>query len=174
MNIYAWSIIWNFFDLLRLQRPPWKKLAYTSEILDFWWCIQHKNDLYWLFWCQWLSDHQDQEFVWGNWHLEAVEASEIAEASEVNETKEVSKAWKTTTEDFRVFQVLKFNILKTKSFYFVVLKKKLFRQNHEKSCWILAPFLLEAVEAVWGQKSFKWWIRHKCPLPRKPLSIIFW
>jgi hypothetical protein len=65
-------------------------------------------------------------FFWENWHLEAVEASEIAEAAEVNEAAEVSKAWKITTEDFRVFQVLEFNILKTKSFYFDVLKKKCF------------------------------------------------
>ena len=47
-------------------------------------------------------------------------------------------------------------------------------RNHQNSCWILAPFLSEAVEAVWGQKSFKWWIRHKFPLLRKPLSISFW
>ena len=43
---------------------------------------------------------------WGNWALEAVEASEVAEAAEVNEVGEVSKAWKITTVDFRVFQVL--------------------------------------------------------------------
>ena len=38
----------------------------------------------------------------------------------------------------------------------------------------MAPFLTEAVKAAWGQKSLKWWIRHKCPLLRKPLSISFW
>ena len=58
--------------------------------------------------------------------------------------------------------------------YFNVLKKKIFWQNHQNSCWILAPFLSEVVEAVWGQKSLKWWIRHKFPLLRKPLSISFW
>ena len=43
--------------------------------------------------------------------MEAVEAREVAEATEVNEAGEVSiyKAWKITTEDFRVFQVLEFN-----------------------------------------------------------------
>jgi hypothetical protein len=45
--------------------------------------------------------------------LKAVEASEVAEAAEVNEAGEVSKAWKITTEDFRVFQVLEFNNLRT-------------------------------------------------------------
>ncbi len=58
--------------------------------------------------------------------------------------------------------------------YFNVLKKKIFWQNHQISCWILASFLSEAIEAVWGQKSFKWWIRHKFPLLRNPLSISFW
>ena len=52
-------------------------------------------------------------FFGGNWALEAVEASEVAEAAEVNETGEVSKAWKITTVDFRVFQVLEFNHFRT-------------------------------------------------------------
>jgi hypothetical protein len=47
---------------------------------------------------------------------EAVEASEVAEAAEVNEAGEIYKAWKITTEDFRVFQVLEFNDLKTNIF----------------------------------------------------------
>jgi hypothetical protein len=78
-----------------------------------------KNYQYWLFWWQWWSDRQDQEVFWGNWAVEAVEASEVAEAAEVNEAGEVSKAWKITTEDFRVFQVLEFNNL---SPYIDVLK----------------------------------------------------
>jgi hypothetical protein len=49
----------------------------------------------------------------GNWALEAVEASEVAEAAEVNDAGEVSKAWKITTVDFRVFQVLEFNDFRT-------------------------------------------------------------
>ena len=38
----------------------------------------------------------------------------------------------------------------------------------------MAPFLTEAVEATWGQKSFKWLFRHKFPLLRNPLNIGFW
>ena len=38
----------------------------------------------------------------------------------------------------------------------------------------MAPFMTEAVEAVWGQKIFIYWIMHKIPLLRKPLSIRFW
>ena len=41
---------------------------------------------------QWWSDHQNKKDFWGNWALEAVEASEVAEAAEVNEAGEVSKA----------------------------------------------------------------------------------
>ena len=131
-------------------------------------------DQYCFFWCQWWSDHQDQELFWWNWYLEAVEASEVAEATEVNEAGEVSKAWKITTVDFRVFQVLEFNNFRTNITLFWGFEKKLFWQNHENSCWILAPFLSGAVEATWGQKSFKWLIRHKFPLLRNPLSISFW
>ena len=53
-----------------------------------------------------------------NWALEAIEDSEVAEAAEVNEAGEVSKAWKITTEDFRVFQVLEFNNLRTDITFF--------------------------------------------------------
>ena len=45
--------------------------------------------------------------------LEAVEASKVAVAAEVDEAAEVSKAWKITTEDFRVVQVLEFINLRT-------------------------------------------------------------
>ena len=60
---------------------------------------------------------------WGNWALEAVEASEVAEAAEVNEAGEVSKAWKITTEDFRVFQV---DNLRTNITFFQCFEKKFF------------------------------------------------
>ena len=56
-------------------------------------------------------------FFLGNGAVEAVEASEVAgaaEATEVSEAVEVSKAWKITTEDFRVILVLEFNNLRTK------------------------------------------------------------
>jgi hypothetical protein len=43
----------------------------------------------------------------------ALEASEVADAAEVNEVGKVSKAWKITTVNFRVFQVLEFNIFWT-------------------------------------------------------------
>ena len=72
-----------------------------------------KRDQYCSFWCQEWSDHQDQEVFWRNWAVEAVEASEVSEATEVNEAGEVSKAWKITTEDFRVIQFLEFNDLST-------------------------------------------------------------
>ena len=110
-----------------------------------------KNDQYWLFWCQWWSDNQDQTFSWENWPLEAVEAAEAAKAAEVHEDEEVSNAWKITTEDFRGFQILEFNNLRT---LFCCFEKKIFWQNHQNLCWISAPFLSEAVEAVCEVKNF--------------------
>ena len=67
-----------------------------------------------------------QEVFWGNWALEAVEASKVAEAAEVNEAAEVSKAWKITTEDFRVVQVLEFFNLRTNIALFWCFEKKIF------------------------------------------------
>ena len=54
-----------------------------------------------------------RKVFWGNWALEAVKASEVAEAEEVDEAGELYKAWKITTEDFRVLQALEFNNLRT-------------------------------------------------------------
>ena len=53
------------------------------------------------------------------------------------------KAWKITTEDFRVIQTFEFSVI------FMFGKKIIFGYNHEISNWILAPFLSEAVEASW-------------------------
>jgi hypothetical protein len=92
VEFYAWSTIWNFFDLTCPQQPPSERVPYISDKLDFWWSIPQKNYLYWLFWCHWWPDQWDQEFFGGSWALEAVVASEVAEAAEVNEAGEVSKA----------------------------------------------------------------------------------
>ena len=51
------------------------------------------------------------------------------------------KAWKITTEDFRVIKILEF------SFILMFWRILFFCYNHEISYWILAPFLSEAVEA---------------------------
>ena len=83
-----------------------------------------KNDQYWLFWCQWWSDHQDQNYFWGNWHLEAVEAAEVAKAAEINEAGEVSKGLKNHYCGLQkssrflnpIFWGLYFDVLKKKSF----------------------------------------------------------
>ena len=56
----------------------------------------------------------------------------------------------------------------------VMFWKNFFWQNHENSCWILAP-----VAAVGGcrgcdQKSLKWLVRHNFPLLRNSMNISFW
>ena len=126
------------------------------------------NYHYWLFCCQWWSDHHDQEVFWENRALEAVEASEVAEAAKVNEAGEVSKAWKITSESSRFLNSIIWGPI---SLYFDVLKNNFFWQNHENSCWILAPFLSEAVEASlcyffenWLMK-LKWWTGGNILLP---------
>ena len=49
-----------------------------------------------------LVQRDDQTIRIRKFFEEAVEASKVAEAADVNEAEEVSKAWKITTEDFRV------------------------------------------------------------------------
>ena len=72
------------------------------------------------------------------------------------------KTWEITTEEFRIIQTFEF------SFIFMFWKKK-WGYNHEISYWILAPFLLEAVEAsqchflktCWWKTNFQSsWIRY--------------
>ena len=152
VEVYAWSTIWNFFDHTQPQRPPSERLPYISKKLNFLMIHSINNYHYWLFCCHWWSDHHDQELFWENWALEAVEASGVAEAAKVNEAGEVSRAWKMTSESSRFLNSIIWGPI---PLYFDVLKKQIFWQNHENWCWILASFLLEDVEAVWGQKSFK-------------------
>ena len=94
-----------------------KKSAIYQWKIGFLALYSTKNDQYWLFWCQWWSDNQDQTFSWGNWPLEAVEASEVAEAAEV------SNAWKFTTWTSEASRFLNSIIL---VLYFDVLKKESF------------------------------------------------
>ena len=72
------------------------------------------------------SDHKNKAVFWGNWALEAVEASKVAEAAEVNEAAEASEAWNITTEDFRVVQLLEFIDLRTYIALFWCFEKKIF------------------------------------------------
>ena len=81
------------------KQPPSEKVSYISEKLDFWWSIPQKITS---IVSSSASNNQTiriRQFVWGNWALEAVEASKVAEAAEVNEAAEV------TIEDFRVIQI---------------------------------------------------------------------
>ena len=55
-----------------------------------------------------------RKFFWENEAVETVKANEVAEVAEVSEAAAVSKAWKITTEDFRVILVLELNNRKTK------------------------------------------------------------
>jgi hypothetical protein len=82
-----------------------------------------KNDQYWSFWCQWWSNHQDQEVFCGNRAVEADEASEATEAAKVNEAAEVCKAWKITTESSRF---LKSIIWRLKALILVFWKNMIF------------------------------------------------
>ena len=56
--------------------------------------------------------------------------------------------------------------------YFYVLKKIFFGYYHKISYWILAPFLLEAVEASQCHLIENWLMKHKCPILLNLLCII--
>ena len=113
-----------------------------------------KNYLYWLFWCQWWSDHQDQEVFWGNWALEAVEASEVAEGAEVNEAAEVPMAQKITSEDFRVILDLELINWGTKIFLFGCFEKK---RELTESWKPILNFSSFSVRGCWGQPMLLFW-----------------
>ena len=116
-----------------------------------------KRGKYCSFWCQRWSNHPGQEVLWWNRALEAVEAveaSEVAEADEVDEPAEVLRPEK--SKDFRVMQVLEFNII-------LMFWKYFFLNINEISCWILAPFLLEAVETSQCYFFEKWLWHPKIP-----------
>ena len=139
----------------------WSHAASTASVRKgsiYYWKIgfliihSTKNCHYWLFWCQWWSDHQDQEVFWVNWALEAVKDSEVAEAAEVDEAGEVFKAWKITTEDFRVFQVLEFNNLRTDVTFFWCFEKKNFLTESWK---LMLNFSTFSFGGRWGHMRSK-------------------
>ena len=84
---------------------------------------------------------------WGNWTLEAVEASELAEATEVNDAGEVFKAWNITTEDFRVVFVLQFNNLRTNITLFWCFKKQ---SSLDRIMNLMLNFSPFSVRGRWG------------------------
>ena len=76
------------------------------------------------------------------------------------------KTWKITAEDFSVIQILKLSL--TLMFW----RRNKLGQNQEISCWILAPFLSEAVEASLRYFFENWLRKHKYPHLLNPLGII--
>ena len=152
VEFYAWSTIWNFFDLTRPQQPPSERVPYISEKLDFWWSIPQKITNIGYFGA---SDDQIigiRKFFLGNWALEAVEANEVSEAAEVNEAGEVSKAWKSTTVDFRIFQVLEFNNFRANMTLFWFFEKKIFLTESWK---LMLKFSSFSVGGRWGRVRSK-------------------
>ena len=152
VGIYAWSIIWKNFDLTQPQRPLLKRVPYISEKLDFWWSIPQKITSISYFGA---SDDQIigiRKFFLGNWALEAVEANEVSEAAEVNEAGEVSEAWKSTTVDFRIFQVLEFNNFRAIMTLFWSFEKKFFLTESWK---LMLKFSSFSVGGCWGRVRSK-------------------
>ena len=108
----------------------WPHAASTASIRKgalYWWKVgflmirSTKNYQYWLFWCQWWSDHQYQESFWGNWALEVVEASEVVEVADVNEAGDDSKACKSLLRTSESSRLLNSIIWWLMSLYFDVL-----------------------------------------------------
>ena len=107
-----------------------------------------KNLMKWGCWGHW--GHQGCWGHWGHWGCSGV------------------KAWKITTEDFRVIQGIEFS-------YIWMFWKEKFWLNHEISCWILAPFLSEAVEARLYYFFKNCLIKTKChDLLNRPPKIWDW
>ena len=173
--VYSWGLgIWvsstSFWksNIGWPQQPPSERVPYSSEKLGFWWSISQKMTSIGYFGA---IDDQDQWVFWGNRAFEAVEASEVAEAAKVIEAKKISKGWKTTIEVFKVIQVLEFNSLRTN---ITLFRKFFFDRIWKKSCWILATFLSEAVEASLCH-FFKYWLmKLKCPNLRNTQISSFW
>jgi hypothetical protein len=153
-----WDKVKTWLDQMFWQ--IYQKLMLTGFLSSGNLCLIHqflmihstKNYRYWLFWCQWWSDHQDQEVFFADIGLKRPVRLQRPLRSKRLERflrpgKSLLRTW--------VFQVLEFNNLRTNITLFCCLEKKNIWQNHENSWWILAPFLSEAVEAPWGQKSFK-------------------
>ena len=129
-----------------------QKGCHISEKLDFWWSIPQKITNIGYFGA---SDDQIigiRRFCFGNWALEAVEANEVSEAAEVNEAGQVSKAWKSTTVDFRIFQLLEFNNFRANMTLFWFFEKKIVLTESWK---LMLKFSSFSVRDCWGSVRSK-------------------
>ena len=138
------------FDLLRPQRPPSERVPYISEKLDFWWFSPQKMTSIGYFGA---SDMLIRPSGSGSFFGEVrLRLQRPLRSMRLEMYLRPVKSLLWTSEPSRF---LNSKILGLISLYFDVLRKKI-EQNHENSCWILVPFLSEAVEAAWDQKSFKY------------------
>ena len=168
MEIYAWSIIWN---LTHPQRPPTEKvlkfnISFDDSVKRFFFSKQQNKVLKLLnsrIWKPLKSSvviFQALETSSSSWTSAAFAASAASTASKGQFSQEKVWSWLSDHHWHQNNQYWSF-------FVEWIAKNPIFH-------WYMALFLTEAVEAVWGQNFFKWWIKHKFPLFRKPLSISFW
>jgi hypothetical protein len=152
VSVYSWGLeIWvsstSFQKSKKEYQPEFHisvKIWISDDPYD-----STKEDQYW-------SNHQDQEVFWGN---RAVEAACWGQWG----CRGCWGQWGKSLLRTSVILVLEFNNMRTKIFYFDVLKEFFFWQDHENSCWILASFLSQAVEASLWYFFKNWLMKHKFP-----------
>ena len=153
VEIYAWSTIQNFFDLRQPQQPQIKNVKIQSCFCSFF--VQILRNFLLI-----LSLH-------GSIYAETNSLPDKLN----NRFGFCSFLWNQTNLDGTKSAVIPgiFLVIHSQN------KKKnysKFEQKLSKNNFEFWHFLSEAAEAVWGQKSFEWLIRHKFPLLRTTPSLI--
>ena len=135
LDIWVLSITFQKSNIDWPQQPPTEKVQ-KSVKERFLMIHSTKMEQYWSFRCQGWSNHQNQEVLWWNRAVEVGEASEVAEVNEAAVVLRPEKSLLRTSESSRFLNFISFWCFETKIFLI-------------RSCWILAPFLSEALGASW-------------------------
>ena len=147
VGIYAWSTVWNIFDLTQPQRPLTEKMPYLSEkwgfddpfhkelpVMVFLETVMIRPSGSWSF----LSKLGFRG-CWGQWGCQA---------TDINEAGEVSKAWKITAESSRFLNSIIWGLISLSSEF---LKKKILTESWK----LMLNFSTFSAGGCWGHVRSK-------------------
>ena len=140
------------------QQPLTERVSDISKKLDFWWSIPHK-------WTNigHFGARDDQNIRISKFfdEMRLLRSLRPLRLSRPLSSLRPGKSLLRTSESSRHLN----------SALFLCFEKK-WGYNHKISYWILAPLLLEAVEASQCNSFENWLMKHKCPILLNPLCTI--
>ena len=141
VEIYAWSIIWNFFDLMGPQHPLSERVPKILKNRIFDDPFHKKLSVLGILMPVMTKSSGSGSFFWEirlYRLLRPGRLQRLLRSMRLERFLRPGKSLLWTSESSRFLNSI---ILRLTSLYFDVLKKIIFKQNCRISCWILTTFL---------------------------------